>query len=576
MKKIMALFLAMAMVLGMSVTTFAADTVTGTSEDKGSITITNVAKGLENDGIAVYKIVEAEYNNSGSFSGYKVADLYKSIMVNEDGESDYVTLTPTILDQLGNKALEAGTPIEVTEGWTYSDADKKYSTTHEFDAGRYLIVLTGADATIYNYAVASIYYVNKDGNNDIIDGDLDIENTTGITLKDGEAYVKASSHPEVTKKAETTVNGQKVPADTANIGDVIEYTVEINPVPYYGGENPVLNAVDTLSEGLSLEDIAEDGNLSVVVREADDTNNTGTVVATLTKDTDFIATATKDASNKKDILTVDFVTGTPGAYQLNDYAGKKIVITYKAVLNNDAKLNEDGNNNDVVLNFTKDSKVTGDETKGTDEDKTYTYTFDLSGTLTGDSTTSILTKTGESTDTTTEKLAGAVFELYTKNANGEKVAYENTVVVPGTIKVDGQDKNVKLFDGPKGTITSDNNGKLIVKGLAAGTYYLKEIEAPKGYSLNTHEFVIVVSADVNDEGTLLSWSISVDDKELFAVENGVKKAEPVEKNGYIPNTKITTLPSTGGIGTTIFTIGGCAIMILAAALYFATRRKTVK
>ena len=45
---------------------------------------------------------------------------------------------------------------------------------------------------------------------------------------------------------------------------------------------------------------------------------------------------------------------------------------------------------------------------------------------------------------------------------------------------------------------------------------------------------------------------------------------------HITNITMTSLPSTGGIGTTIFTIGGCAIMILAAALYFATRRKTVR
>lgn len=44
----------------------------------------------------------------------------------------------------------------------------------------------------------------------------------------------------------------------------------------------------------------------------------------------------------------------------------------------------------------------------------------------------------------------------------------------------------------------------------------------------------------------------------------------------IPNTKLVALPSTGGIGTTIFTIGGCVIMIAAAGLYFASRRKENK
>ena len=69
---------------------------------------------------------------------------------------------------------------------------------------------------------------------------------------------------------------------------------------------------------------------------------------------------------------------------------------------------------------------------------------------------------------------------------------------------------------------------------------------------------------MNFSATYESGSIK---KIVVAGDNNVTK---------IPNTKLSSLPSTGGIGTTIFTIGGCAIMILAAALYFASRRKTAK
>ena len=63
---------------------------------------------------------------------------------------------------------------------------------------------------------------------------------------------------------------------------------------------------------------------------------------------------------------------------------------------------------------------------------------------------------------------------------------------------------------------------------------------------------------------------------------GATKTETIKDDdasfdGYnIVNTHLTALPSTGGIGTTIFTIGGCAIMVIAAGLFFATRRKSVK
>ena len=72
---------------------------------------------------------------------------------------------------------------------------------------------------------------------------------------------------------------------------------------------------------------------------------------------------------------------------------------------------------------------------------------------------------------------------------------------------------------------------------------------------------------------------------LVTDENGMIDVEGLDVGSYhfeetkapeVQNTKITALPSTGGIGTTIFTIGGCAIMIVAAGLFFATRRKTQK
>ena len=120
-----------------------------------------------------------------------------------------------------------------------------------------------------------------------------------------------------------------------------------------------------------------------------------------------------------------------------------------------------------------------------------------------------------------------------------------------------------------------------ITGLAAGTYYLKETAAPEEYSLNTHVFEIEIVA-VPDAGTglLSAWSIKIDGTPTatFSVNNTADTVQRTDtKPGIdIQNTKLSSLPSTGGIGTTIFTIGGCAIMILAAGLYFASRRKSAK
>ena len=100
-------------------------------------------------------------------------------------------------------------------------------------------------------------------------------------------------------------------------------------------------------------------------------------------------------------------------------------------------------------------------------------------------------------------------------------------------------------------VKTNAEGKIVVEGLNVGTYHFKETKAPEGYSINT------------------------DGKDITLTQTGVATAT-VKASDKLNDTKLNALPSTGGIGTTIFTIGGCAIMIVAAGLFFATRRKTQK
>ena len=84
-----------------------------------------------------------------------------------------------------------------------------------------------------------------------------------------------------------------------------------------------------------------------------------------------------------------------------------VEITYNATLTSDATLNDNANVNDVTLNYTRDSKTNGND--GSDNDKTYTYTFDIDGAATG--TTGIINKKGDKA-TDTEGLNDATFALY--------------------------------------------------------------------------------------------------------------------------------------------------------------------
>ena len=149
-----------------------------------------------------------------------------------------------------------------------------------------------------------------------------------------------------------------------------------------------------------------------------------------------------------------------------------------------------------------------------------------------------LTKTGEND----VKLANAGFEV--RKDSKESVALTFKKLADGVYKYDPKGDLTEVFTTTDGTVK--------VQGLDIGTYYFKEKTAPKGYSVNQDQ-----------------------SKATLAVEGG-KAAAVLTAKTSMTDTKLNALPSTGGIGTTIFTIGGCAIMIVAAGLFFATRRKTQK
>lgn len=118
--------------------------------------------------------------------------------------------------------------------------------------------------------------------------------------------------------------------------------------------------------------------------------------------------------------------------------------------------------------------------------------------------------------------------------------------------MDSQDLYLKEI----ATQTDTDDGLVIFKGLdAQKTYYVKEVTAPKGYSVNPNYYLLSGAKLVSGDGT--------NDTYVF---NNFDDVTVTDDN-------LAALPSTGGIGTTIFTIGGCVIMIAAAGLYFASRRK---
>ena len=160
-------------------------------------------------------------------------------------------------------------------------------------------------------------------------------------------------------------------------------------------------------------------------------------------------------------------------------------------------------------------------------------------------------------DTNKNVLNGAEFQLLKVTPATEEgaEATKTPVSVVPVKDANGRDKAGEYkvaLDGEEGATTTlvATKGTLKVTGLDEGTYKFKETKAPTGYKVNSDNKAFTITAS--------------------------EAAEVTVNAGEFVNTKLSALPSTGGIGTTIFTIAGCVIMIAAAGLFFASRKKTNK
>lgn len=231
--------------------------------------------------------------------------------------------------------------------------------------------------------------------------------------------------------------------------------------------------------------------------------------------------ATEPVANAEDFVVVD------GSFDIdlsdlitadNANAGKKITVTYTAKVTGETVRNTSASH---VGNANHDSNPV----------EVYTGRI-------------VLTKTDEADQN--KKLADAGFEVRKDNVDGTPLTF--TELGDGDYVYDAEGTVTEVFTGSAGTLT--------VRGLDVGTYYFKEKTAPEGYHTAN-----------NPQGYDASATISVEEGTATGI---------IEKLTGLTNTKLSSLPSTGGIGTTIFTIGGCLIMIVAAGLFFATRRKAEK
>lgn len=229
-------------------------------------------------------------------------------------------------------------------------------------------------------------------------------------------------------------------------------------------------------------------------------------------------------------------------------SGQEVVVTYNATLDADATIGYEGNPNVADLTYSNNPNNAGKgETGKTPEDKNIVFTYDV---------------IANKTDKDGEKLTGAVFELFKKNAKtGE---YESLGIKGGT------------KDGDNITV-DENTTKFEWKGLDDGEYKLVEVVAPEGYNkIAAQQFTITADHDITSDNPKLKSLIGSGATIPFTANKKPDKDGNDQLNGELAtnvvNEKGSTLPSTGGIGTTIFYVVGAILMVGAAVLLITKRR----
>ena len=213
-------------------------------------------------------------------------------------------------------------------------------------------------------------------------------------------------------------------------------------------------------------------------------------------------------------------------------AKDEIVISYTATLNENAVIAGDGNPNTSKVSYGDSSN-----TKYTPESQTKTYTWDLD-----------ILKYANGDES--KVLENAQFVLL--NSAKTKVATIVSGKITGWVDVPaaGQDGTITW---PANTVlTTGANGKIEIDGLDADTYYLREVKAPDGYNKLADDIQVTITGATTDEGTgALTYTTFV---------------------AKVNNQSGTELPSTGGIGTTIFYVLG-AVLVVGAGVVLVTKKR---
>ena len=432
--------------------------------------------------------------------------------------------------------------------------------------GKHLATVSGTStesASPYTIAVQGDgYYFIKDKNDSVTaEGETYSKYMLNVVR---DVTIEAKDEHLVPEK-KIVENGAEVSTNTAAIGDEITFKITVDVPKMDGYKAYTFTMNDTLSKGLTFNEIK---SVTVASETLVENGANGFTVAT------------EEKADGSTALTVDFKNFI--RYKRYSSTDSKVVVTYTATLNEDAVIGLEGNPNTVDFTYSNNPSSTGEGDGGdtgiTPDSETITYVTGLTLIKVDGSDRSKLLSgakfkiEGDGLNTVIKK--GTRFEVapYTPVVNNDvkETVDADTyyLLADGTYTKTQPDSYTGdtyvlvryteytrkatgvVYDGTTGT-----DGRITFNGLTEGTYTLTELEEPDGYNLLTEP---------------IEFEITWDETNGFAVAVGDESGVTYDGNTgtfriTVENNKGSVLPHTGGIGTTIFMFIG-AFLVLGAAV----------
>lgn len=569
--RFMAVLMAMTMILSMSMTAFAAEA------PKGTLTVNNTVAGKTLD---LYQIFTATKN--GDNVAYTLNSAYEGFF--QSKITDASTLTGEALSekaydyvktQVGTDGSNGAAFAKDMLGWILDSknnitATKTVVTTapstqiSDLAYGYYLVYPKGATDTstapgkqTYTSAASLVNItaetatINMKSNYPTVDKKIiPAQSGSGITIGaivNGNWEGNHQMELDDENESEDTIaphgaTDEKKVGDFG-IGDTVTYQLTSKVPDMTGYNSYTFKFSDTLSKGLDLKEV-----LSVKVG-----NTTLTAKST---GANTYALAYDKSTRTLTVTLNDFYSS------YKNRTGETITVVYTATLNKDAVIGMNPNTNKAVVEYSNDPKSDGTGKSEPSIVDVHTFDFTIFKYYLKDET-----QTG---------LANAEFELYKANEAGDAAdtnAKINIVDEGNGVYRQATADEAKATGFTSAKIVSDADGKVLVKGLDAGTYYLRETKAPEGYNKLLSDIKIEIKP-VYDETTGKLTSYSVDYTYNGKTTNGAAITNKTDSPEVaVENKTGAQLPSTGSKGALMVTLAGIVLFgALTASKAFGKKK----